>query len=105
MSTRKTQIGDHLTEATNESLIFLTRAFRGAVRLDDGDNKRLLAAATSTVSAWSRYEATQSAREQTRFAMAGVLARESGKTVGELMQVTMPQHSVARQLGAGSDEG
>lgn len=102
--TRTENIKSSLDEATNESLLFLTRAFRGSIDLADNKNARLLGAATATVGAWSRHEQTQSAREATRFAMAGVLAREEGKTVSAMMQLTMPQHSVAKQLAAGDDE-
>ena len=101
MARKPDQIKSALDEATNESLLFLTRAFRGSVDLTEAKNTRLLGAATSTVSAWSRHEQTQSAREATRFAMAGILAREENKTVSEMMQVTMPQHSVTRQLTPG----
>jgi hypothetical protein len=97
MSTKK-DVGANLTEAANESLMFLTKAFRGAVRLDEGESKRLLHAATATVGAWSRYEATQSNREQTRMAMAAMLAREEGGSTLQWMRRTMPNHSVVRSL-------
>lgn len=91
-------IRNGLNEATNEGLLFLAKAFRGAVDLEEQRNRSLLSAATSTVSSWSRYEATQSSREAVRFAMAGVIAREEGRKVSDLMRITMPEHSVVRRL-------
>lgn len=102
--TRTENIKSSLDEATNESLLFLTRAFRGSIDLADNKNARLLGAATATVGAWSRHEQTQSAREATRFAMAGVLAREEGVKVSDMMRLTMPLHSVTRHLGGGDGE-
>lgn len=72
------KVSEHLDTATEESLIFLTKAFRGAVRMDESENRVLLGAASATVGAWSRWQATQSAQRQTEVALANMAARDLG---------------------------
>jgi hypothetical protein len=104
-TTAKPTISGLLDEATRESLLFLTKAFRGGAPLEEKENRVLLGAATTTLGSWSRFQSTQSAREQTRFAMAIAISRENGTKVGDAMQITMPEHRTARALlGSGQDK-
>lgn len=82
----KSKITNHLDTATEESLLFLTKAFRGAVRMDEPENRALLGAASSTVGAWSRYQATESARQQTELVRAGIFSRDLGGKVTDYME-------------------
>lgn len=86
------KIPTRLDTATEESLLFLTKAFRGAVRLDEQENRVLLAAATATVGAWSRYQATESARQQTAIIRANIFARDlGGKPSDYIEDAPLPQ--------------
>lgn len=73
-----TDVPGTLEAATNESLGFLIKAFRGAVRLDESENRVLLGAASATVGAWSRYQATLSAQRTTDVQLANIYARDLG---------------------------
>jgi hypothetical protein len=75
---RHRRVAKHLDTATEESLLFLTKAFRGAVPMDEPENRVLLGAASSTVGAWSRLQATESAREQTEIVRSSIFARDLG---------------------------
>ena len=75
---RYERVTKQLDTATEESLLFLTKAFRNGVRLDEAENRVLLGAASSTVGAWSRLQATESAREQTEIVRSGIFARDLG---------------------------
>lgn len=78
--TKHHKVTEQLDNATEESLLFLTRALRGAVRMDEPENRVLLGAASATVGAWSRYQATRSAERQTDVALANMYARDLGGT-------------------------
>ena len=85
-------ITKHLDTATEESLLFLTKALRGVVRMDEPENRALLGAATSTVGAWSRYQATESARQQTELVRANIFARDlGGKATDYIGDAPKPQ--------------
>ena len=75
---KKPRVTEKLDTATEESLLFLTKAFRGAVRMDEPENRVLLGAASATVGAWSRYQATASAERQTDVVLANMFARDLG---------------------------
>ena len=70
-----------LNVAAEEGLRYLIKAFRGAVDTDDKGVRSLLAASGSVVGAWSRYQATESARSQTAIIRANIFARDLGGTV------------------------
>lgn len=74
-----------LDTATEESLLFLTKALRGGIPLDEPQNRVLLAAASSTVGAWSRVQATESARQQTAIVRANIFARDLGGKVSDYL--------------------
>lgn len=74
----KPTVPERLDTATEESLLFLTKAFRGAVRMDEPENRVLLGAASATVGAWSRFQATESAKRQTDVVLANMFARDLG---------------------------
>lgn len=81
-----------LDTATEESLIFLTKAFRGAVSMEEPENRVLLGAASSTVGAWSRLQATESARQQTEVVRANIFARDlGGKQTDYIEEVPKPR--------------
>ena len=93
-----------LNEAADEGLRFLAKAFRGGVDLSEQTNRSLLTAATSTVSSWSRHEATQSAREQTRLGLALALSRDADGAFASALKVAMPTHSALKRLSDGRPE-
>lgn len=76
--TKAKKVQEQLDTATEESLLYLTKAFRGAVRMDEPENRVLLGAASATVGAWSRYQATRSAERQTDVVLANMFARDLG---------------------------
>jgi hypothetical protein len=82
----ETKIATRLDTATVESLMFLTKAFRGGIVLDEPGNRMLLAAATSTVGAWSRVQATESARQQTALVRANIFARDLGGKTSDYLE-------------------
>lgn len=67
-----------LDTAADEALIFLVKAFRGAKSMDDPGNRVLASTAGSMVGAWTRYQATESQREQTDLVRSAIFAREIG---------------------------
>lgn len=83
---RHRRVAKQLDTATEESLLFLTKAFRGGVPLDEAENRVLLGAASSTVGAWSRLQATESARDQTEIVRAGIYARDLGGKVTDYLE-------------------
>lgn len=95
---RSDTIAKLLDENAEEALRFLTKAFRGAVDLGEDANRRLLGQASASVSNWTRYQQTQSAREQTRVAMASMLADAEGANRAEYIRLSMPNHTIVRAL-------
>ena len=72
--------------AAREGLRFLIKAFRGAIHLEDKENRALLGAATSAVGNYTRNRATTSAMQQTRLIQARMLAdTTTGATVAGLL--------------------
>jgi len=67
-----------LDAVAEESAIFLVKAFRGAVRMDEPENRILASAASSGIGAWTRYEATKSQRQQTDIIRSAIFARDLG---------------------------
>jgi hypothetical protein len=79
-------IDKSLETAAREGTNFLIKAFRGAIRLDDKENRALLQAASSAVGAYTRNRATTSAMQQTRLIRARLLADPStGEAVAGLL--------------------
>lgn len=72
------KISSALDTATEESLLLLTKAFRGAIRMDEPENRALLTAASATVGAYSRIQATESAKAQTELVRAAIFVRDLG---------------------------
>lgn len=91
------KIDTALDTATTESLLFLTKAFRGAVRMDEPENRALLHAASSTVGAWSRLQATESARQQTAIVRANIFARDLGGRVTDYLD-DVPEPAAPKQI-------
>lgn len=76
MATAKVE--QHLDTVAEESLLLLTKVFRGSVRMDEPENRILASTAASMVGAWTRYEATKSQREQTVLVRSAIFARDLG---------------------------
>lgn len=90
--TNEKRAAKHLDTATEESLLFLIKAFRKAESMEEPANRALLGAASSTVGAWSRYQATESARQQTEIVRANIFARDlGGKPTDYLADVPEPK--------------
>jgi hypothetical protein len=86
------KVARSLDTATEESLLFLTKAFRGAVSMEEPENRVLLGAASSTVGAWSRLQATESARQQTEIVRASIFARDlGGKQTDYIEEIPKPR--------------
>lgn len=91
MTTRRS-VTSNLDTATEESLLFLTKAFRSGVDLSQPQSRALLGAASATVGAWSRYQATASAERQTEVVLANMFARDlGGKPTDYLTDVPEPR--------------
>ena len=68
------QIESDLETAAREGVLFLIKAFRGGARLEEKESRALLAAASSTVGAYTRNRATSSQMAQTELVRARLLA-------------------------------
>ena len=80
-----------LEAAAREGTNYIIKAFRGAIRMDDKENRALLSAAASAVGNYTRNRATTSAMQQTILVRARMLA---DPILGE---------KVAGLLGSGED--
>jgi hypothetical protein len=79
-------IDQQLELAAREGVIFLVKALRGAIRMDQTENRALLNAATSAVGNYTRNRATTSAMQQTRLITARMLAdAETGPKIAGLL--------------------
>jgi len=96
--TERKSAGQELEQAAREGLLFITRAFRGAVNLEERENRALLSTASSVVGNWAKYRQSTSAMEATQFAMATMLAKDGGGKVADMMKLTMPVHPVTKAL-------
>lgn len=67
-----------LDTLADESIRFLTKAFRGAVRMDEPENRVLASAASAGIGAWTRYQATKSQQAQTEVVRAAIFVRDLG---------------------------
>lgn len=101
MAQPRRSAGQELETTAREGLLFITKAFRGGVNLDERENRALLSTASSVVGNWAKYRQSTSAMEQTQFAMATVLAKDSGVQVIDMMKLTMPAHRVTKALAPG----
>lgn len=72
------KVEKNLDTVAEEALLFLTKAFRGAVRMDEPENRVLASTAGAMVGAWTRYEATKSQREQTELVRSAIFVRDLG---------------------------
>jgi hypothetical protein len=88
-SAKRQGIEFELELSAREGTRFLIKAFRGAIRLDEKENRALLQAATSAVGNYTRNRATTSAMQQTALIRARLLI---DPTTGE---------AIAGLLGAG----
>ena len=80
------EIEQDLELAARESVNYLVKAFRGAVRLEEKEQRALLTAASATIGAYTRNRATTSAMQQTALVRARLLAdAETGPTVLALL--------------------
>lgn len=106
MTTAQSSIEDRvqhdLDVAAHESLLFLVKAFRNAVDLEEGENKALLTAASATVSTWGKNRQTNSARIQTSLVLAKVLADDNGGKVSDYLPADLKEPQ--RMIGAGEEE-
>lgn len=73
-----TRVERQLDTLAEEGGIFLVKAFRGAIRMDEPENRILASAASSGIGAWTRYEATKSQRQQTDIIRSAIFARDLG---------------------------
>ena len=91
-SPKKAGIEFELELAAREGTRFLIKAFRGAIRLDEKENRALLQAASTAVGNYTRNRATTSAMQQTALVRARLL---TDATTGE---------QIAGYLGVGDGE-
>lgn len=96
---KTTKVEQGLDVLGDEAIIFLTKAFRGAVRLDEPENRVLATAASAAIGAWTRYQATKSQRAQTELIRSAILQRDLGGKQTDYMD-DVPQI----ESGEGDDE-
>jgi hypothetical protein len=84
--TKSTKVEQGLDVLGDEAIIFLTKAFRGAVRLDEPENRVLATAASAAIGAWTRYQATKSQRAQTELVRSAILVRDLGGKQTDYME-------------------
>jgi hypothetical protein len=90
-------VREHMTEAADEGAIFLTKLFRGAIEANK-DNQLLATHARGALGAYTRYEATLSARDQTSVVVSKLLAGENPEEFQRYIAASLPDHPAVREV-------
>jgi hypothetical protein len=87
----------HLFEAADEGALFLRRILRGEVE-PTKDNMQLATHARGALGAFTRYEATLSARDQTSVVVSKLLAGENADDFQRYITASLPDHPAIRNI-------
>jgi hypothetical protein len=90
-------VRDHLTEAADEGASYITKLLRGAIE-NTKENRALAAEARAALGAFTRYEATLSAREQTSVMVSRMLAGDNAEDFQRYIKASMPDHAAVRMI-------
>src|SRR6266508_4373200 len=89
-------VRQHMTEAADEGALFLRKLFRGEVEATK-DNQQLATHARGAMGAFTRYEATLSARDQTSVVVSKLLAGENPDEFQRYIKASLPGHPAVRE--------
>lgn len=92
-----THVRDHLTEAADEGALFIRRLLRGEIE-NTKDNRALAADARGALGAFTRYEATLSARDQTSVVVSKLLAGDNAEEFQRYIKASLPTHAAVREV-------
>lgn len=90
-------IRGNLTAAADEGALFITKLLRGAIE-NSKDNRALGAEARAAIAAFTRYEATLSARDQTSVVVSKLLAQDNAEEFRRYIEASLPDHPVVRVI-------
>jgi hypothetical protein len=90
-------VRDNMTSAADEGAIFLRKLLRGEIE-NTGDNRALAATARGALGAFTRYEATLSARDQTSVVVSKLLAGDDPEEFQRYVKASLPDHPAIREI-------
>jgi hypothetical protein len=100
------RIRTHLIEAADEGAVFIRKLLRGEIE-NTKDNRALAADARGALGAFTRYEATLSARDQTSVIVSKMLSGDNPEDFQRYIRASLPNHPAVREidlrLGDGAD--
>lgn len=91
----KDHVRTNLLNAANEGALYLTRLFRGEIT-PDKEALTLGSLAKGATGAFTRYEATLSARDQTSVVVSKLLAGENSEALQQYIAASLPDHPAVR---------
>jgi hypothetical protein len=97
-------VRDHLIEAADEGALFIRRLLRGEIE-NTKDNRALAADARGALGAFTRYEATLSARDQTSVVVSKLLAGDNPEEFRRYIRASLPSHSAVREIPLQLEDG
>jgi hypothetical protein len=92
-------IRDHLRDAADEGALFIRRLLRGEIE-NTADNRALGTEARAALGAFTRYEATLSARDQTSVVVSKLLAGDNREAFEDYVRASLPAHPAVRAIPA-----
>lgn len=90
-------VRDHLIEAADESALLLRKLMRGEIE-STKENLQLAQHARGALGAFTRYEATLSAREQTSVVVSKLLAGDNPDEFRRYVAASLPDHAAVRMV-------
>lgn len=97
-------IRTHLTEAADEGALYIRKLLRGELE-NTKDNRALGAEARAAMGAFTRYEATLSARDQTSVVVSKLLAGDDREAFERYVKASLPDHAAVREIDLRLTEG
>ena len=88
-------VREHLVEAADESALLLRKLMRGEID-PTKENLQLAQHARGALGAFTRYEATLSARDQTSVIVSKLLAGENPEEFQRYISASLPDHPAVR---------
>lgn len=90
-------VREHLTEAADEGALYIRKLLRGEIE-NTKDNRALGSEARAAMGAFTRYEATLSARDQTSVVVSKMLAGDDPEEFRRYIKASLPEHSAVRVI-------
>lgn len=90
-------VRQHLTEAADEGALYIRKLLRGEIE-NTKENRALGSEARAAMGAFTRYEATLSARDQTSVVVSKLLAGDSTEDFQRYIKASLPTHAAVREI-------